>query len=48
MTGISQWKVQQGTIIIKGKAASQIENGHKYMGGVEQWFISNIKYLEEP
>ena len=48
MTGIKQWKVQEGTTIIKGKAASQIENGYKYQGGVEQWFISNTKYLQEP
>ena len=26
MTGIKQWKVSEGTTIIKGKAASQIEN----------------------
>lgn len=48
MTGIKQWKVSEGTTIIKGKAAPQIENGYKYQGGVEQWFISNTKYLQEP
>src|SRR5574344_867743 len=43
MTGIKQWKISEVTIIIKGKAASQIENGYKFQGGVEQWFISNTK-----
>ncbi|MDD2401769.1 MAG: hypothetical protein PHD60_06140 [Clostridia bacterium] len=45
MNGISQWQVKSGTPIIKGKAASQIENGVRYGGGIEQWWINDLNNL---
>jgi hypothetical protein len=48
MKGIKQWKVEEGTTILKGKAASQIENGICYEGGIEQWWIKDINKIVEP
>jgi len=45
MIGVSQWQVKSGTTIIKGKAAPQIENGVRYGGGIEQWWINNLDNL---
>ncbi|WP_332651816.1 hypothetical protein [Lysinibacillus sp. 54212] len=48
MTGIQQWKVKPDTIIIKGKAGSQFQMGDQYIGGVEQWYITNLESLIKP
>lgn len=48
MKGISQYQIKPGTPIIKGKAAPQIENGVRYEGGIEQWWISNLNNLLKP
>ena len=48
MNGIKQWKVEVDTTILKGKAAPQIENGIRYEGGIEQWWIKDINRIVEP
>ncbi|MFB1052067.1 hypothetical protein, partial [Paraliobacillus sp. JSM ZJ581] len=48
MTGIQQWQVKPDTIIIKGKAGSQFQKGNQYIGGVEQWYITNLDDLIKP
>lgn len=45
MTGIQQWQVKPDTIIIKGKAGPQFPMGNQYIGGVEQWYITNLDDL---
>ena len=48
MTEIQQWKIKPGTIIIKGKAGPQFEMGDQYIGGIEQWYITNLDDLIKP
>ncbi|MFL0504205.1 hypothetical protein ACH0B5_00530 [Ureibacillus sp. 179-F W5.1 NHS] len=48
MTGIQQWQVKPDTIIIKGKAGPQFQMGDQYIGGVEQWYITNLDSLIKP
>ncbi|MGM0842290.1 MAG: ribonuclease YeeF family protein [Bacillota bacterium] len=48
MTGIQQWQVEPDTIIIKGKAGPQFQIGNQYIGGVEQWYITNLDSLIKP
>ncbi|WP_146548949.1 T7SS effector LXG polymorphic toxin [Rummeliibacillus suwonensis] len=48
MTGIQQWQVKPDTIIIKGKAGPQFQMGNQYIGGVEQWYITNLDSLIKP
>ncbi|WP_219620105.1 hypothetical protein [Bacillus sp. T33-2] len=48
MTGIQQWQVKPDTIIIKGKAGLQFQMGNQYIGGVEQWYITNLDSLIKP
>ncbi|WP_207667473.1 hypothetical protein [Clostridium sp. 1xD42-85] len=48
MTSIQQWQVKPGTIIIKGKAGPQLQMGNQYIGGVEQWYITNLDSLIKP
>ena len=48
MTGIQQWQVKPDTIIIKGKAGPQFQIGNQYIGGVEQWYITNLDSLIKP
>ena len=48
MTGIQQWQVKPDTIIIKGKAGPQYQMGDQYIGGVEQWYITNLDDLIKP
>jgi hypothetical protein len=45
MTNIKQFKIKEGTAIIKGKAASQIQYGNQYIGGANQWYILEKKNL---
>jgi len=39
MTGIKQWQITPGTTIIRGRAASQFDEGPQYTGGAEQIFV---------
>jgi len=39
MTGIKQWQITPGTIIIRGKAAPQLGKGSQYTGGSDQIFV---------
>ncbi|MFJ7825485.1 hypothetical protein [Psychrobacillus sp. NPDC096623] len=48
MKGIQQWQVKPDTIIIKGKAGPQYQIGDQYIGGVEQWYITNLDDLIKP
>ncbi len=45
MTHMKQFKIREGTMMIKGNAASQSVNGVKYSGGAEQMFIHNTEDL---
>ncbi|WP_191706219.1 hypothetical protein [Ureibacillus galli] len=48
MTGIQQWHAKPHTILIKGKAGPQFQMGDQYIGGVEQWYITNLDSLIKP
>lgn len=48
MTGIQQWQIRPGTIIIKGNAGPQFQYGSEYIGGMEQWYINNLDNLIKP
>lgn len=37
--GIKQWKIKEGTTMIIGKVAPQLEQGDQYVGGAEQIFV---------
>lgn len=45
MTGIQQFQVKNGTTIITGRAASQIDFGSQYIGGAKQWYINRLEDL---
>ena len=45
MTGIQQFQVKSGTIMIIGAAAPQSSFGAQYIGGANQWYISNLEDL---
>ena len=45
MTGIQQFQVKSGTIMITGNAAAQKNFGSQYIGGANQWYISNLEEL---
>lgn len=39
MEGIKQWKIKEGTTMIIGKSAPQLEQGAQYVGSTEQIFV---------
>ena len=39
MTGISQWQIKPGTIILTGKVGPQLDFGPQYVGGAVQTYI---------
>ena len=47
MTGIKQWQIEPGTIMLKGIADSQQLQGTQYIypGGAKQIFIYQPKYI---
>ncbi len=45
MTYLKQFRIKEGTPIIRGKAAPQNVKGVKYSGGVEQMFINDKEDL---
>ena len=45
MTGIQQFQVRSGTIMITGKTAAQKSFGSQYIGGANQWYINNLEDL---
>ncbi len=45
MTGIQQFQVRNGTIMIEGNAAAQNSFGSQYIGGAKQWYINNLEDL---
>ena len=45
MTGIRQFQINPGTIIIAGRAAPQLEYGSQYVGGANQWYINSLEDL---
>ncbi|MBO8157599.1 MAG: hypothetical protein H0Z32_14305 [Bacillaceae bacterium] len=48
MTKIQQWKVNPGSVIIKGNVAPQFDMGNNYIGGAKQWYITNLEDLIKP
>lgn len=50
MTGIKQWQIEPGTIMLKGIADSQQLQGTQYIypGGAEHYQPWNYKTLLEP
>lgn len=47
MTGIQQFKVREGTIIIVGRVAPQLSFSASYIGGAYQWFINDLENIEK-
>ncbi|MBQ7782045.1 MAG: hypothetical protein IJ405_08500, partial [Lachnospiraceae bacterium] len=45
MTGIQQFQVRDGVIMITGTAAAQNDFGSHYVGGAKQWYINNLEDL---
>lgn len=45
MTGIQQFQVNPGTVMLKGNAAPQFQFGSQYIGGETQWYINNLNDL---
>ena len=45
MTGIQQFQIRKGTIMITGKAVAQKSFGSQYIGGANQWYINNLEDL---
>ena len=45
MTGIQQFQVRNGIIMITGNVAVQNSFGSQYIGGAKQWYINNLEDL---
>lgn len=45
MTGLQQFKVENGTQMITGIAAPQFQYGSQYVGGAHQWYINSLEAL---
>lgn len=45
MTGIQQFQVKKGTVMITGNADAQRNLGSQYVGGAKQWYINNLEDL---